>query len=183
MTIPPAPTWTAAIALAATAALAGFLLGQRARFRRLRLREDEAGSECVAIALLAAEAGDHARALHWFRHARDLAPENARLAAQEAWCLAELGRVDEALEAYAEASALSRDGLADFDAALLLLREGRSAAQAEERLAKALRRTPELALEAQGMDEFLALRGRGAYEDEMRAAQERLREPRRLRRR
>lgn len=169
--IPANVWWALAVALAACT---GFLLGRRALTDRLRLRERELSDECVGIALLASEAGDHERALAWFRHARDLSPRNHHLARQEAWCLAELGRVDEALRAYAEASARSDDGLADLDAALLLLRHGRDPALAEARLAAALQRTPALALEAHALAEVQPLRGRPAFEGAMAAAYRRL---------
>lgn len=163
--------WGLAVALAACI---GFLLGRRALTDRLRVRERALSDECVGVALLAAEAGDHERALEWFRHARDLSPRNHHLARQEAWCLAELDRVDEALLAYAEASARSDDGMADFDAALLLLRHGRDPTLAEERLAAALRRTPALALEAHALAEVQPLRGRPAFERAMAQAYARL---------
>ena len=150
--------------LLALASGAGFLAGRRLLHGRLKRRYAEMSAECVSIALLAAEAGDHALALTWFRHARALAPGNARLAAQEAWCLGELGRLDEALEAYAEASFLSDDGLADLDAGLLLLRTGGMEGRAEERIAMALHRRPELALEIRRMPEVAPLRGRPGYD-------------------
>lgn len=156
------PWWTTlAFALGGAG---GFLLGRRALHGRLRRREEELSSECVAIALLASEMGDHERALSWFRHARVLAPGNPTLASQEAWCLAELGRVDEALEAYSVAAFFSQDGMADFDAALLLLRTQGPLGLAEERLSRALARSPALALEARELDEFKPLRGREGYE-------------------
>ena len=172
LTLPQAIWWTLLALAAGTGA--GFLLGRRALTRGLRSRHEELSSECVAIALLAIEAGDHARALGWLQHARVLAPANATLAAQEAWCLGELGRVDEALESYAVASFLSTDGMADFDAALLVLRTGGEHGKAEQRLAMALARSPELALEARGLDEFRPLRGRDAYERAMAKALARL---------
>ena len=169
------PWWAALLLGAALAAPAGFLLGRHTLTARLRRREAELSEDCIAVAFLASEAGDHARALEWFRHARGLAPANATLARQEAWCLAELGRVEEALQAYAEAAFHSEDGLADFDAALLLLRQGCEAARVEDRLGKALARTPALALEARTMPEFKRLRGRPVYDALMARAMDRLR--------
>lgn len=172
-TLPQAIWWTL-LALAAGGA-AGFLLGRRALHGRLRRREAELSSECVAIALLAAEVGDHERALGWFQHARALAPANPTLAAQEAWCLGELGRVDEALESYAVAAFFSEDGTPDFDAALLVLRTKGEPSKAEERLSRALAKTPALALEARALDEFKPLRGSPGYEASMARALARLR--------
>lgn len=155
--------------------LGGALAGRFALSRALRARQRELSDECVAVALLSSDAGDHGRALSWIRHARELAPSNAGLAMQEAWCLGEMGRLQEALEAYAEAAFLSRDGRADFDAALLVLRSGGEESRAEERLSRALYRTPALVLEAQAMEEFRKLRGRLGYESAMARAADRLR--------
>lgn len=159
------------------ASVLGFAAGRRVVVGRLKRRHEEMSEECVSIALLAVEAGDPDRALEWFRHARGLAPGNARLAAQEAWCLGELGRVDEAIEAYAEASFLSDDGLADLDAALLLLREGGAEGKAEARLTQALHRSPELALEIRRLPEVRPLRGRAAYDHALSRALARLGPP------
>lgn len=165
--------WWTLLALA-TGLAAGVLLGRRVVTRGLRRRQDELTSECVAIALLASEAGDLERALAWFRQARGLAPSNPTLAAQEAWCLGELGRVDEALESYAEAALFAGDGMPDFDAALLILRTGGEEGKAEERLSRALAKTPALALEARELAEFKRLRGRPDHDRAMAQAFARL---------
>lgn len=138
------------LALAAVGALAG------TQVMRRRSREPALGlDELVQMADLAAEAGRFAEALDWVRKARAQAPRSARLCVDEAFYLASLGEVDEALARYEEATGLSEDGEAPFLAAQLVAATQGPASEVAKLLRVGLGRTPTLVLDAED-DEALA---------------------------
>lgn len=87
-------------------------------------------------------------ACDWFGRARSLAPTSARLVQEHAYALSQVGDVSGSLRAYADASTLSGDGQADFDAARLLLTSEGGAREALMLFQRALERSPWLAIEA-----------------------------------
>lgn len=99
----------------------------------------------AALAALAIEQSRHEDALRWTREALRHAPASGRLKLEEAYLLAQLGRTDEALEAYDEAATPD----ADLHAAMLLTRLGQLEV-AEAKLVAALDAAPSLLLEVEG---------------------------------
>lgn len=104
--------------------------------------------DCIARAAVHVEAGRFDRALEWLAQARRLVPTSARVRGMEAFVLGQLGKPEEALAAYAEASRLvPAEGEHDFLAARLVLRASRPVEEAEAFLIRALERSPDLAPE------------------------------------
>lgn len=101
--------------------------------------------EAIVIARDAAEREEWDEALVWTRRARDAAPSSAALLMDEAFFLEKLGRKRDALALYDEAAERTPDdGDADFHAANLMLQLGASAAEAGDRFARCLDRSPDL---------------------------------------
>lgn len=120
--------------------------------------------ECHDAATAAASHEDWPEAAEWFARARRLAPTSARLCADLAFALGQMGDLDEALRLYEEASRLSSDGEADLNGALTALEAGRNADEVEQWLVRCLERSPETVLDLEGDDAFAHLRGRPGYE-------------------
>lgn len=100
-------------------------------------------ADLARLARLAADVGELELAV------RALEAATARAPAPEAlldlgWYRARLGDVDGALRAYALASAGGAGARGDFEAGLLLARQGREPERAQRLLADALRREPDL---------------------------------------
>lgn len=121
--------------------------------------------DCCDAGAKAASEEDWAAAAKWFARARSLAPTSARICADLAFSLSQIGDVDEALRHYAEASRLSTDGEADFNAALAALHGARPLDEVEHWLERALARTPGLVAPLEADDDFKVLHGRARYED------------------
>lgn len=134
--------------------------------------------DCSDAGALAASEEDWASAAKWFMRAHELAPTSARICADLAFALSQIGDVDEALQYYAEASRLSSDGEADFNAALAAIHAGRPVEEVEVLLERALARSPELVVPLDGDKDFHALQGRARYEAAVREAWRRLQKPR-----
>lgn len=104
--------------------------------------------QMIDLAYAAADGGRFAEALEWIRKCRELAPTSERLQMDEAAFLGELGAVEEALARLREIAQGSREGEADYYAALLMSRTGSPVKDAIPHLVRAVERTPYLALEA-----------------------------------
>lgn len=126
----------------------------------------------MADVWIAAE--DYGRGLHWMRRAREKAPTSARLAADEAFCLAKLGRLEEALKAWEEAHAVASDGDPAFGAAGTLLEIGAPLEVVEKWLGRALEKSPGLVLQAE--ETFPEVVERPGWEAMARRAWDRLEE-------
>jgi hypothetical protein len=98
--------------------------------------------DCMEVARAALSQEDWPEALDWLRRAHGLAPASARIAGDLAFCLEQMGAVDDALEWHAKAHALSSDGEAAFNAARAAQDAGKPAGVVFEWLAAALERTP-----------------------------------------
>jgi tetratricopeptide (TPR) repeat protein len=106
--------------------------------------------DCQAAADDAAQAEDYPSALEWYGRARMMAPTSAKLAAQEAFCLAKMGDEAAALERYAEADRLSPyGGDAAISAARLLHERGAPLEKVAPFLKAALEKTPDLLLDVE----------------------------------
>jgi tetratricopeptide (TPR) repeat protein len=170
-----------ALALAATSGLAaglillacvaGLVVGVLVGRRR---PPEDARRRAAAASLL----DDHAEAISWLRVARRRSPHDADLVIEEAWHLAALGRVDDALRLYDEVAALLPPGQAAWLKAVALLERGRGADEIEPLVVAALAASPIFAEEAllepdllrrlegrpafrKALDEAMARRGRG----------------------
>lgn len=142
------PGWFAGALAGAVLVVVGAALISRRRQAERRLEVDD----LVDLARLANENERYEDALSKLRAARAAAPKSATIAAEMAFALGRLGRTAEALELYEEASALSSDGQADLDAALLLLQEGGDRSRIEALIVRALDRSPILLLELEDVD-------------------------------
>jgi thioredoxin-like negative regulator of GroEL len=120
--------------------------------------------DCCDAGAKAASEEDWAGAAKWFGRARTLAPTSARICADLAFSLSQIGDVDEALRHYAEASRLCADGEADFNGALAALHGARPLGEIEEWLERALARSPGLVMPLEADDDFKVLHGRTRYE-------------------
>jgi hypothetical protein len=129
-------------------AVGSFMVGAVAVHRRRR-EPDLAPDESVEMALAASERGNFGSALLWTRRAIGQSATSARLRADEAYYLAELGHLDEARDAYRAASELSDEGEEDFLHAVLAARMSLGPDEVEALLIRAIERTPALVLEAE----------------------------------
>lgn len=103
-------------------------------------------------------------AYKWCSEARSLAPTSIRACAMEAFILERLGRVEEALKVYGEASLLAPDdGGYDYAAARLAAEAGYAPEEVEIFLARALSKSPALVEEAGGEPSFLPLEERASF--------------------
>lgn len=130
--------------------------------------------DCCDAGAKAASEEDWAEAAKWFARAHRLAPTSARICADLAFSLSQIGDVDESLVLFHEASRLSTDGEADFNGALAALQAGKPLDEVEEWLERALSRTPGLVLPLDADNDFLAMAGRPRYESAIRRARERV---------
>jgi tetratricopeptide (TPR) repeat protein len=126
--------------------------------------------DCVRRAEVHLQAGRLDRALEWSGMACRRAPTSAVACALHAFLLERLGRVDEALASYAEASRLGQDGEPALCAARLAAASGRGADEVERLLADALARSPGFVEEAEGEPLFRRLRGRPRFESAVETA-------------
>lgn len=156
--------------LAGGAVVGGGLLLQRARGRGLPSALDDPGEgwdaeECMARADFHIQTERFDRALAWATQARKLAPTSYTVRATEGFLLGRLGRVDEGLEAYREASRLApEDGGPDLEAARLALDGGKPHSVVEEFLENALTKNPLLVPEVDEQEEFSVLAGSPRFE-------------------
>lgn len=131
--------------------------------------------DCVRFADDAAAERRWARALHWAQRARRLAPENARIRADEGEYLFQLGLFEEAMAAFREASRLEpSEGYADYRGAQAAAAAGRPVDEVMMWLERALERSPDLVGDLELFREFEALRSRVEYEIMVSRAYERL---------
>ena len=143
---------------------AGFTLAQHAsRVQPKPAQLPFTAEDCLATAHDALAHGDHPEALAWLRRAHALAPSSARVAADLAYCLAEMGCRDDALAWYGKAHELSADGEAALNAARTAREAGKDATLVMGWLAAALDRTPHLVEEVVG--EFPAIRALPGWAD------------------
>lgn len=157
--------------------LTGGVLFRQARRRRLRTaledpREAWDAEECMRRADVHIQCERFHRALEWVDKARALAPTSASVRATEGFLLGALGRVDEALATYVEASRLSpHDGEADLSAARLAIQNGYRLEVVEESVERALERSPHLVQEVDLPEgEFEVLQGRPRYDRAVKTA-------------
>ncbi|HWH08157.1 MAG TPA: hypothetical protein VNX21_03090 [Candidatus Thermoplasmatota archaeon] len=111
--------------------------------------------DLLDLALQAAEADDPERALGWIRRARKEAPDNERLALEEATMLESAGHDDAAVSAYRALAERSTNGEACWLLARALARRGAHPDDVAPWLVQALQRDPHLAFEVED-DELLA---------------------------
>lgn len=129
--------------------------------------------DCMAAAAEAADDEDWPRAAEWLVRVRRLAPTSARTCADLAHAYCQMGQWEEGLRMYDEASRLSVDGEADFNAAVVALENGLPVEDVEERLVRALHRSPNYVVDVETDPSFAPLRGRPSFERIMREAWER----------
>lgn len=98
--------------------------------------------DCVEAGAIACAEEDWARGAEWYRRAHELAPTSARVAADLAFALTQIGGTDEAMAYFRRAHDLSTDGEAAFNAALAALAAGYPPEEVEQWLRMALTRTP-----------------------------------------
>lgn len=170
------PAWLVLVAASVLAGGAGLLVGRKRS--TAKPHDALAPDEWLALAKSASERGDHEQALDWVRRAREGSPGSVRLALEEGFCLEELGRIGDALDAYAEASALDDSGEGDFHTARVLLEHGLDDGAAQARLVHALQKAPVLVLDVASDPVFAALCARPAVRAAMRRARATLDAPR-----
>lgn len=140
--------------------------GAAGAYAALRRREPHmpfSPEDCREAGAAAASEEDWALAAEWFERGAKLAPTSARMHADLAFALSQIGDHDGALRHYATASRHSQDGEADFNGALAAIAAGRPPEEVETWLARALRRSPEYVLHIEDDEEFDPLRDRPAY--------------------
>lgn len=148
------------LVLGAAVLVAGGALYARARGRRPASAVNDPTEawdpeDCMRRAALHLEGGRDERALEWTQRARALAPTSSLACAIEALLLERLGRLDEALAGYAQASELSpEEGEHDLCAARLAARAGRPDEEVDRYLERALGRTPSLVEELEQTPEL-----------------------------
>lgn len=131
--------------------------------------------DCIRFADDAAVERRWARALHWAQRARVLAPNNARIRADEGEYLFQLGLFEESLQAFAEASRLdTSEGYADYRGAQAAVAAGRPVDEVLAWLERALDRSPDLVGDLELFKEFDGLRGMPGYDAMVRRAYDRL---------
>lgn len=111
---------------------------------RRKARVPISAEDCADYASIAIAERDYPTGLKWAQRGRRLSPRSARLAADEAVCLAETGDVDGALTAYAQAHDLAPHGEFALEAARLMRVERRSPDGVENLLLAALQKSPDL---------------------------------------
>ena len=158
------------VGLAAVSALAGgAILRRRAARPRpapAAARASEASAErCVGQAEACLLEGDFRKALHWILQARRAAPTSASVCSTQAFILAELGRVDEALRAFQDAARLApAEGEHALSAARVAQQAGRPAHLVEDLLEQALARDPSFVEEIENDGLFSDLAGRPRFD-------------------
>lgn len=129
--------------------------------------------DCQEAGAIACAEEEWAKAAEWFERGVLLAPTSARLHADLAFCLAQIGDVERALAHYAKAHALSEDGEAAFNAACAAVAAGLDA-EAARWLGVALDRSPEFVVHLAEDEEWDALLATPAVDAIVAAAWERL---------
>lgn len=119
--------------------------------------------DCREAGAAAASQEEWALAAEWFERGVRLAPTSARMNADLAFALSQIGDHEGALRHYAAASRHSNDGEADFNGALAAIAAGRPPDEVETWLARALQRSPEFVVHMEEDEEFDPLRGRAPY--------------------
>lgn len=157
------------VAVAASGGAAVYGWHRREAYRASVSREAESFLDLAGVRI---QSGEFARALVWLERAREKAPKSARLAADHGFCLAKLGRIEEALQAWKEAHELARDGEHAYGAAGTLLDAGASFELVGEWLKRALEKTPGLVVQVE--EEFAVVVDDPAWDEELRRAWERL---------
>lgn len=142
--------------------------------RRRHVARPASLDDCLDAANAAAAHEDWAEAAEWFSRARRWAPTSARLCGDLAFALEQMGDAEGALRLYEEGARLSSDGEADFNGAFTALRAGRSPAEVAAWLARALERSPELAVDLEDDEALGPVRGEPAFEVAMARAWRRL---------
>lgn len=154
--------WGLALGVAAAAVWLACALARRDRVRP---------GEARRLALRASEAGDSAEALRWLRRARHEEPDDPELAQEEAWHLAALGRVEEALDVYGRLATRLPPGQASWLMATTLFEHGGELDRVEALVADALYASPVFVEELRLEPELrLRLSGRPTFERAWREA-------------
>ena len=120
--------------------------------------------DCMAAATAAADDEDWPLAILWLERVRAMAPTSSRTCADLAHALSQMGRPQDALRMYGEASRLAYDGEADFNGAVVALESGRPPEDVEPWVERALARTPAYVLDVESDPAFRALRGRPRFD-------------------
>lgn len=168
---------SAAVLLSAGGAIAGTakVMRHRQRKRIESLHAPFALKDCKDAALSFIGSGEYQRALTWLDRARTMAPRDGVLAGHEAFCLAQLGRVEDAFATYAEADRLSPgSGDAAMSAARLLRQMGAPLEEAYLWLRIALDKSPEVIADVR--DVFPEVLELPEWEDTLERARRRLEE-------
>lgn len=129
--------------------------------------------DCQEAGAIACAEEDWARGAEWFERGVALAPTSARLHADLAFCLSQIGDVERALDHYGRAHGLCEDGEAAFNAACAAVAAGLEA-EAERWLRLALARSPEFAAHLDEDPEWEGLLAKPDVEALVRDAWERL---------
>lgn len=140
---------------------------RRARTRTLAVPAGEPRhtvDDCLAEATQAADDEDWEAAILWLDRLRALAPTSARVCADLAHAHCQLGMKEEGLRLYAEASRLSYDGEADFNAAIVSIEAERPIEETEGLIERALQRTPTYVVDVEGDSLFAPLKGRPRFD-------------------
>jgi hypothetical protein len=159
--VPLAPLLVGALA---AVALAGLALAWRGGFRR---------GEARRLARNASLAGDSPEAIRWLRRARHEDPHDPDLGLEEAWHLAAMGRVEEALGIYGGLAGRLGPGRASWLMATTLFEHGGDPDRIEALVVDALRAEPGLEAELRlEPDLQRSLAGRPAFERAWQRARE-----------
>lgn len=130
--------------------------------------------DCKAAGAAAACEERWADAAEWFERGVRLAPTSARLHADLAFALSQIGDLDRALLHFGRSHELSNDGESAFNAACAAVAAGRLD-DAETWLVSALERSPEFVLHLREDPEWAPLLGRPTVLQAERGARERMR--------
>lgn len=167
--------WLAlALGAVALAGAGGVALGHRLPRRDPAPRPEPSlpwtAEDCREAGAAAASEEDWARAAEWFERGQRLAPTSARMNADLAFALSQIGDHERALHHFAQASRLSTDGEADVNGALAAMAAGRPDAEVEAWLVRALARSPEFVVQVDEDQEFQHLQDRPAFRRAVSAA-------------
>lgn len=136
--------------LAGGAVYAAPRVARRLHVSRKAHRDEMTVEGMASLAHEAMEAGDWRIALTWFRRIRQLVPTSLRVRLDAAYCLCEIGDLEEALKEYRDAAKESaEDGEADLWTALLLVELARDVGEAETHFEEALRKSPDMVEDAE----------------------------------
>ena len=157
--------WLALVGGTVVAVGAGALVLRRRRRAPVAATLGSTPEECVQRANDLIQAGYYTAATRWLAKARRLAPTSASVCASQAFVLGEVGKVEEALQAYLEASRLDpSEGEHALSAARLSHKAGRRPELVEDLLEQALARSPRLVEEIESDGYFEGLAGRPRFD-------------------